>query len=277
VHCGAGISTLTRTDLRNIVEIVASSTAFAALLRNGAVVTWGDSWAGGDSSAVAAQLQSQMVHLISTQTAFVAFKFDSGIVVWGNRWYGGDASSVAGQLAADVVYVAHTSSAFAAIKADGSVVTWGKAKNGGDSSAVQAQLQDVATILGSHYAFAALREDGSVVAWGNAAEGGTIPSALASSLSSGVTELFATRRAFAALKGATGELVLWGNPYHGGDAGAAAAYLTSGVRAVCGNDAAFTAILQDGHAAAWGHSSSVSSPGLLAGAGTHFTRVNTCA
>jgi hypothetical protein len=58
-------------------------------------------------------------------------------------------------------------------------------------------------------------------------------------LSSGVTEaFFSTNRAFAAaLKGATGERVLWGNPYHGGDAGAAAAYLTSGVRTVCGNDA----------------------------------------
>jgi hypothetical protein len=75
-----------------------------------------------------------------------------------------------------------------------------------------------------------------------------------------------------------GELVLWGNPYHGGDAGAAAAYLTSGVRTVCGNDAAFTAILQDGRAAAWGHSSSVSLQGLLlTGAGTHFNEVTYCA
>jgi alpha-tubulin suppressor-like RCC1 family protein len=276
-YCGAGISTLTRADLRNIGEVVATATAFAAFLHSGGVVTWGGADSGGDSSAVSAQLQSQVVHLISTQSAFVAFKFDSGIVVWGNPWFGADATAVAAHLAADVVYVAHTSSAFAALKADGSVVTWGKSNYGGDSSAVQAVLQDVTTILGNHYSFAALSSDGSVVAWGDTAEGGAIPSSLANSLSAGVTELFATRRAFAALKGATGELVLWGNPYHGGNAGAAAAYLTSGVRTVCGNDAAFTAILQDGRAVAWGHASSVSTPGLLTGAGTFFNSVFTCA
>jgi hypothetical protein len=90
-----------------------------------------------------------------------------------------------------------------------------------------------------------------------------------------VTELFATNRAFAALKGATGELVLWGNPYHGGDAGAAAAYLTSGVRTVCSNDVAFTAILQDGRAVAWGHTSSISAPGVLSGGA--FAGVSRCA
>ena len=190
---------------------------------------------------------------------------------------GGDTAAVAAQLASDVVYVAHTSSAFAAIKADGSVVTWGKGKYGGDSSAVQAQLQDVTTITANHYAFAALREDGSVVAWGDTAEGGTVPSTLTTSLSSGVTELFATKRAFAARKGATGELVLWGNPYHGGDAGAAAAYLSSGVHTVCSNDVAFTAILQDGRAVAWGHTSTFRAPGLLSSGGAIFAGVDQCA
>jgi uncharacterized protein (DUF1786 family) len=99
------------------------------------------------------------------------------------------------------------------------------------------------------YAFAAITDTGAVVVWGD--------------LFSGVTEVLSTNRAFAALKGGTGELVLWGNPYHGGDAGAAAAYLSSGVRAVCGNDAAFTAILDDGRAVAWGHATSVPQPGLL--------------
>jgi hypothetical protein len=262
-YCGGGVSSMTRTDLVDIVSIVATRTAFAGLTAAGGIVAWGESLSGGDCSAVAAQMQSDVIHIISTQTAFVAFKRDNSLVVWGNPWYGSDTSAVAAELTADIVYVAHTSAAFAALKADGSVVVWGKAKSGGDATAVQAELQDVTTILGNHYAFAALKTDGSVVAWGNTEEGGTIPSALTSSLSAGVTELFATRRAFAALKGATGELVLWGNPYHGGYAGAAAAYLTSGVRTVCSNDAAFTAILQDGRAAAWGHTSSVSAPGLL--------------
>jgi hypothetical protein len=157
----------------------------------------------------------------------------------------------------EVQFVAHTATAFAALKVDGTVVTWGDALAGGDSSAVQAQLVGVTTIVGNHYAFAALVDGGSVVSWGNVQEGGQ---AVSTTL---VTQVFATRRAFAALKGATGELVVWGNPYHGGDAGAAAAYLTSGVRTVCGNDVAFTAILQDGRAVAWGHPTSIPVPGLL--------------
>jgi hypothetical protein len=135
---------------------------------------------------------------------------------------------------------------------------------------VHAQLHDVTTSLGNHYAFAALREDGSVKAWGDTKEGGSIPSSLTSNLSAGVMELFATRRAFNALKGAT-------TPYHGGNAGAATAYPTSGVRMVSRNDAAFTAILQDGRAAAWGHKSSVFTPGLLTVANTHFLHVECCA
>jgi hypothetical protein len=212
--------------------VVATKTAFAGLTVAGGIVTWGDLNGGGDSFVVAAQLQSDVIHVVSTQTAFVAFMGDNGLVVWGNTWYGADTSAVDGELTSGVIYVTHTSSAFAALKADGSVVVWGKAESGGDATAVQSELQDVTTILGNHYAFAAVKTDGSVVAWGDVADGGAIPSSLATSLSSGVTELFATRRAFAALKGAAGELVVWGNPYHGGDAGAAAAYLASGVRMV---------------------------------------------
>jgi hypothetical protein len=239
-------------------------------------MTWGDQHDGGDSSAVSAQLQSGVYHIISTQSAFVAFKKDGSIVVWGNSWYGADTSAVATQISTGVVFVTHTSSAFAALKADGSVVTWGQAEYGGDSSAVQAALVGVKTIVSHMYAFAAITGTGAVVTWGDASEGGEIPADLIAVLSFGVTEVFPTNRAFAALKGATGELVLWGNPYHGGDAGTAATYLTSGVRTVCGNDAAFTAILQDGRAVAWGHASSVPQPGLLNTQGASMGEITEC-
>jgi hypothetical protein len=262
-YCGGGVSSLTRTDLVGIVKVFATCTAFAGLTAAGKVLTWGDHDGGGVSTAVSAQLQSGVYHIVSTQTAFVAFKQDNGLVVWGNSWFGADTSAVAAQISTNVVFVTYTSSAFAALKADGSVVTWGMAESGGDSNAVQAALVGVVTIFSNLYAFAAITANGAVVAWGDAPEGGEIPAELVSALSAEVTEVFSTNRAFAALKGATGELVLWGNPYHGGDAGAAAAYLSSGVRLVCGNDAAFTALLQDGRAVAWGHASSVPQPGLL--------------
>jgi hypothetical protein len=206
----------------------------------------------------------------------VAFKADGSIVVWGNHWYGADTSAVAAQLLSGVLFVAHTSSAFAALKADGSVVTWGAVKSGGDCSAVQAALVGIATVVSNMYAFAAITDTGAVVAWGDVSEGGEIPADLATALSSGVTEVFSTNRAFAARKGATGELVLWGNSYHGGDAGAAAAYLTGGVRTVCGNDAAFTAILNDGRAVAWGHTTSVPQAGLVNASGAPFSDVLGC-
>ena len=96
-----------------------------------------------------------------------------------------------------------------------------------------------------------------------------------SALSSGVTAIYSTHRAFAALK-STGELILWGNPAHGGAPGVVAPYLTSGVRTVCANDAAFTAFLQDGRAVAWGHPSSIPVPDLLTGVAS-FSDVTTCA
>jgi hypothetical protein len=262
-HCGGGVSSLTRTDLQGIVKVFATRTAFAGLTRTGMVLTWGDGNGGGDASSVLAQLQSGVFHIVASKSSFIAFKPGGALVVWGNHRFGGDASVVANEIAANVQFVAHTSGAFAALRHDGSVVTWGKTESGGDSSAAQQLLVSVKAILGNLYSFAAITSTGGVIAWGRPNEGGLIPADLHSALSSGVTEVFSTNRAFAALKGATGELVLWGNPYHGGDAGAAAAYLTSGVRTVCGNDAAFTAFLQDGRAVAWGHTTSVPSPGLL--------------
>jgi hypothetical protein len=197
-------------------------------------------------------------------------------VVWGNSWQGADTTAVVAQIASGVKFVAHASSAFAALKTDGTVVVWGESDSGGDSSAVQSALVSIRTIVSSLNAFAAITDAGAVVAWGDALEGGAIPANLAVSLSAGVTEVFSTNRAFAALKGATGELVLWGNPYHGGDAGAAAVYLTGGVRTVCGNDAAFTAILQDGRGVAWGHSGSVAQPGLLSAGAQRFSDLDNC-
>ncbi|MFN9912665.1 MAG: hypothetical protein ACK53L_08775, partial [Pirellulaceae bacterium] len=65
------------------------------------------------------------------------------------------------------------------------------------------------------FAFAVLRPDGSVVTWGDPSYGGD-SSAVASLLSSGVTQVFSTRSAFAALK-ADGSVVTWGDSSYGGD------------------------------------------------------------
>lgn len=74
--------------------------AFAALKRDGSVVTWGDALNGGDSRAVAVRLASGVSQIYSS----------------GNR----------------------SGAAFAALKADGSVVTWGNPSNGGSSTSWRA-------------------------------------------------------------------------------------------------------------------------------------------
>jgi alpha-tubulin suppressor-like RCC1 family protein len=272
---GGGVSSYTKPALANVQRpVFATRTAFAALKADGTVVAWGDPYGGGDASAVQSRL-TNVQHIVASQSVFIAFKHYGEIVVWGQTEYGGDASEVAERLTSGVAVISQTAVAFAALMIDYTVVTWGMASRGGDSSAVSAQLRNIRTIYSNHFAFAAVNYAGGVVAWGDAENGGSIPSHLVQELSSGVTEVFSTHRAFAALKGESGKLILWGNAYHGADAGSAAVYLGSGVRTVCSNDVAFTAILRDGRAVVWGHTTSIPFVGLLQG-GFSFNGVAGC-
>ncbi len=117
----------------------------AALKSDGAVATWGNADYGGDSSAVASELTSDVQH----------------------------ATAVASELTSDVQHVtAGGGSAMAALKSDGAVATWGNADCGGDSSAVASELtSDVQHATAGGAAMAALKSDGAVVTWGDADAG----------------------------------------------------------------------------------------------------------
>ena len=138
--------------------------AFAAILEDGSVVTWGDAWGlcrGGDSSAVQDQLKG-VQQIQATHSAFAAILEDGSVVTWGwCKTCGGDSSAVQDQLKG-VRQIQATEKAFAAILEDGFVVTWGHATYGGDSSAVRDQLKGVQQIQATHSAFAAILEDGSL-------------------------------------------------------------------------------------------------------------------
>jgi hypothetical protein len=124
--------------------------AFAALRADGSVVTWGRSYSGGNSSAVATQLDGSIdvTQVFSAEYAFAALRADGSVVTWGDGEFGGDSSAVATQLngSIDVTQIFSNYGAFAALRADGSVVTWGCSDYdnygdyGGDSSAVATQL-----------------------------------------------------------------------------------------------------------------------------------------
>ena len=132
------------------VQVAATGHAFAAILGDGSVVTWGGAYHGGYSSAVQDQLknvqQIQATKRKRVGSAFAARLGDGSVVAWGDARHGGDGSAVQGQLK-NVQQIQACYDAFAAILDDGSVVAWGHAQRGGDISVVQDQLKNVQQIL----------------------------------------------------------------------------------------------------------------------------------
>ena len=140
---------------------VGASAAFAAILGDGSVVTWGAADAAGDSSAVQDQLKN-VQQVQASKGAFAAILADGSVVTWGHDEYGGDSSAVPDQLK-NAQQVQASNGAFATVLGDGCVVTWGDDSFGADSSAVQGQLKNVQQVQASCWAFAAILADGSVV------------------------------------------------------------------------------------------------------------------
>lgn len=104
-------------------RIQSAGCAFAALLANGNVVTWGDPTFGGDSGHVQVQLQ-QVQQIFSTYYAFAALLSDRSVVTWGDPAFGGDCTEVQSQLR-HVQTISGTVGAFVAICADGLMLSWG--------------------------------------------------------------------------------------------------------------------------------------------------------
>ena len=261
----------------NVAFVYSSGTAFAALKKNGSVVTWGDRQAGGNSSVV----------------TFLDGLDENGLahdsLVEG--------SSVAGLLNSNVVTIYSNRKAFAALKDNGSVVTWGNRQAGGNSSAVISSFANgnqtitesasaasslssgVVSISSNEYAFAALKENGSVVTWGDVYSGGNATvttstesgdsntynstiseiKSVSNSLSSNVTAIYSNGKAFAALKN-DGSVVAWGAISSGGnltqynvnEGASVANTLSSGVIAIYSTRDSFSALKEDGSIVYWG-------------------------
>ena len=163
-------SSRVQNQLRKVQQISGTGYAFAAILADGSVVTWGNPNHGGDSSRVQNQLKN-VQHICGTASAFAAILEGGSVVTWGDPNYGGDSSRVQNQLK-NVQHICGTASAFAAILEGGSVVTWGYPYHGGDSSRVQDQLRNTQQICHTYGAFAAILADGTVVTWGSPNHGG---------------------------------------------------------------------------------------------------------
>ena len=110
---------------------VSVTAAFAGVLGNGSVVTWGRVDLGGNGSAVQDKLKN-VQQIQASVRAFAAILADRAVMTWGDAAFGGDSSAVQDELK-NVQQIQANFGAFAAILADGAVVTWGDAHFGGDS------------------------------------------------------------------------------------------------------------------------------------------------
>ena len=134
---------------------------------------------------------------------------------------------------------------FSALKEDGRVITWGGDNNGAEGvslsdsvkDTIYPDLKNIKEIYYTDDAYAALQDDGTengtykVITWGQGSYGGD-SSSVASDLTSGVTKLYASHRAFAAIK-TDGSVITWGDSNYGGDSSSVASDLTSDVKDIC--------------------------------------------
>jgi uncharacterized membrane protein len=148
------------------IKIYSTESAFAALLKNGRVVTWGYALTGGKILGDVQTKLKDVKEIYSTNGAFAALSALGQVITWGDKNAGGDISQVQDELKDQVVQrIYSTDEAFAAVLASGRVVTWGNAHYGGDSDRVQAELKDreIQNIYSTGRAFAALMKNGCVV------------------------------------------------------------------------------------------------------------------
>jgi hypothetical protein len=250
-----GDSNAVQNQLKNIQQVCATGSAFAAMLADGSVITWGDPEYGGDCSPVRGQLRN-VRKLHATWWAFAAILADGSVVTWGEPGSGGDITAVQGQLQ-HVKYIHATDNAFAAILADGTVVTWGDPESGGESTGVQDQLRNVQRIYATDSAFAAILSDESVVTWGDRAYGGDCTRVRAKLQN--VREIHATSEAFVAIL-ADDEVVAWGSQHFIADELLARfkrlpKQLRNGEQ-VCASRYVLAATFGDTAVVSWGHASS---------------------
>ena len=107
-------------QLENVQQLQASNAAFAAILKDGSIVTWGSALSGGDGSSVQDQLRN-VEHIQASRSAFAAILGDGSAVTWGYATCGGDSCSVQHQLK-NVQEIQASSQAFAAML--GSPPSW---------------------------------------------------------------------------------------------------------------------------------------------------------
>jgi len=194
---------------KKVKQILATWTAFSALLEDHSATAWGRECHGGKiPDKIQMQLQKVKI-LCSNERAFAALLDDSRVVTWGEKNSGGEIPAEIQIQLKNVKMIFSTIYAFAALTNDGNVIAWGDERYGGlISHEIQIQLENVKIIFSTISAFAALTNDGNVIAWGDERYGGLIPNEMQIQLEN-VKILFSTEKAFSALLD-NGTVFVWG-------------------------------------------------------------------
>ena len=125
------------SPLRRVSVVQATSQAWAAILEDGSVVTWGNPSFWGDSGWAEPELHD-VVEIQATDFAFAALMRDGSVSAWGDADSGGGTPLMYSLDPAEpehfldaVTCIQATRGAFAAIRRDGSVIAWGDHDVGG--------------------------------------------------------------------------------------------------------------------------------------------------
>ncbi len=220
----------------------------AAVVRNGAVATWGDSSAGDKQE----QLKAGVREVFSNPDGGVmaGLKNDGSLVTWGNDFQGGDSSAVEDKLKSGVESVTVGLNSVAALKVDGSVVVWGHPDRGGKLYDWQQAVLNsgVVSITASERAYAALKDDGSVFAWGDSDYGGGTSDK--PKLESGGKQIFSTSANFLVLKD-DGSTVSWGQTFN--YSYEAVKHKLTGINQLLSTSGGYVALKHDGSVVTWGN------------------------
>jgi alpha-tubulin suppressor-like RCC1 family protein len=173
-----------------VTQMQSSAYNFAALLDNGSVEFWGQSYDADNSlpyMEIKSQLQSGVVDVFSNYNEWAAVKDDGSVVIWG---LGARAisSTVKDQLTSDVQYLYASAYSFAALKTGGEIVHWvnldAQYGDAYSTAAIATELaSDVVYVITNEKALVASRTDGLAYAWGNSAYGGEMPASVTEAMS----------------------------------------------------------------------------------------------
>ncbi len=167
-------------SLTTVTSIASNPYSFAALLKNGSVVGWGDTAGGGP--LLPGRLLKNVTSLYSTSSAFCALKEDGSVVPWGDVQNGGSFDKFINtmnnhEVVQGITAIYSHSTSFIAINAT-YIHQWG-----GDQGDLEPgrlprhlpRISPVKYVASTGSAFAALLNNGFVKAWGNLGDGGNNP------------------------------------------------------------------------------------------------------